>query len=74
MEGNKLERVCMATLLSDMGCLLFLLVVIKDGSAVLYVGTVRYASISAKKYCTLLRYALFVMVRLRYVGTVRFKN
>ena len=33
-----------------------------------YVGTVRYASIFAKKYGTLIRYAFFVMVRVRYVG------
>ena len=32
-----------------------------------------YASIFAKKYGTLMRYALFVMVRVWYVGTVRFK-
>ena len=43
----------------------------KDGSTVRYVGTVRYASIFAKKYGTLVRYAFFVMVRVRYVGTVR---
>ena len=36
-----------------------------------YVGTVRYASIFVKKYGTLVRYAFFVMVRVRYVGTVR---
>ena len=52
----------------------------KDGSTVRYVGTVRYASIFAKKYgtpflqwCgygTLVRYALFVKVRVRYVGTL----
>ena len=34
-----------------------------------YVGTVRYASIFAKKYGALVRHAFFVMVR--YVGTVR---
>ena len=34
-------------------------------------GTVRYASIFAKRYGTLVRYAFFVMVRVRYVGTVR---
>ena len=38
-----------------------------------YVGTARYASIFAKKYGALVRYAFFVMVRVRYVGTVRFK-
>ena len=38
----------------------------KDGSTVRYVGTVRYASIFAKKYGTLVRYAFFVMVRVRY--------
>ena len=37
---------------------------IKSGS------TVRYASIFAKKYGTLIRYAFFVMVRVRYDGTV----
>ena len=41
----------------------------KDGSTVRYVGTVRHASIFAKKYGTLVRYAFFVMVR--YVGMVR---
>ena len=35
-----------------------------------YVGTVRYASIFAKKYGMLVRYAFFVMVRVRYVGTL----
>ena len=35
-------------------------------------GTIRYASIFAKKYGTLIWYAFFVMVRVRYVGTVRF--
>ena len=43
----------------------------KDGSTIRYVGTVRYASIFAKKYGTLVRYAFFVMVRVRYDGTVR---
>ena len=37
-------------------------------------GTVRYASIFAEKYGTLVRYAFFVMVRVRYIGTIRFKN
>ena len=37
----------------------------KDGSMV------RYASIFVKKYGTLVRYVFFVMVRVRYVGTVR---
>ena len=46
----------------------------KDGSTVRYVTTVRYASNFAKKYGTLERYAFFVMVRVRCVGTVRFKN
>ena len=32
---------------------------------------VRYASIFAKRYGTLVRYAFFVMVRVRYFGTVR---
>ena len=35
-----------------------------------FVGTVRYASIFAKKYGTLVRYAFFVMVRVRYVGSL----
>ena len=35
---------------------------------------VRYASIFAKKYGSLVRYAFFAMVRVRYIGTVRFKN
>ena len=35
----------------------------KDGSMV------RYASIFVKRYGTLVRYAFFVMVRVRYVGT-----
>ena len=43
----------------------------KDGSTVRYVGTVGYASIFAKKYGTLVRYVFIVMVRVRYVGTVR---
>ena len=43
----------------------------KDGSTVRYVGTVRYASIFAKKYGTLVQHVFFVMVRVRYVGTVR---
>ena len=48
---------------------------LKQGcSTVRYVSTVRYASIFAKENGTLVRYAFFVMVRLRYVGTVRFKN
>ena len=34
-------------------------------------GTVRYPSIFAKKYGTLVRYVFFVMVRVRYAGTVR---
>ena len=42
----------------------------KDGSTVRYVGTVRYASTFAKKYGALVRYAFFVMVRVRYVGTL----
>ena len=42
--------------------------------AVRYVSTARYASIFGKKYSTLVRYAFFVMVRVRYVGMVRFKN
>ena len=43
----------------------------KDGSTVRYVGAVRFTSIFAKKYGTLVRYAFSVMVRVRYVGTVR---
>ena len=43
----------------------------KDGYTVRYVSTVWYASIFANKYGTLVRYAFFVMVRVRYVGTVR---
>ena len=46
----------------------------KDGCTVRYVCTVWYASIFAKKYGSLVRYAFFVMVRVRYVGTVRFKK
>ena len=46
----------------------------KDGSTVRYVDRVRCTSIFGKKYGTLVRYALFVMVRVRYVGTVCFKN
>ena len=42
----------------------------KDGSTVRYVGTERYASIFAKKYGTLGRCAFFVMVRVRYIGTL----
>ena len=44
--------------------------VCKDGSTLRYVGTVLYASIFAKKYGTLVRYAFFVMVRVRYVDTL----
>ena len=36
--------------------------------AVPYVGTVRYASIFAKKYGTLVQYAFFVIVQVQYVG------
>ena len=39
--------------------------------AVRYVGMVRYASISAKKYGTLVRYAFSVMVRVRYAFFVK---
>ena len=43
----------------------------KDGSAVLCGTLVRYASIFGKKYDMLVRYTLFfVMVRVRYVGTL----
>ena len=44
----------------------------KDGSAVRYVGTIQYASIFAKKYCTLVRYVFFVMVR--WYGTLQKLN
>ena len=40
--------------------------------AVRYVDTVRYASIFAKKYGALVWYAFSVMVRVWYVGRVRF--
>ena len=43
----------------------------KDGSTVRYVGTVQYPSIFAKRYGTLVWYAFFEMVRVRYDGTVR---
>ena len=33
-------------------------------------GAVRYASIFPKKYGTLVQYAFFVMVRVRYFGTL----
>ena len=48
-------------------CLYFHIFILntKDGS------TVRYASIFARRYGTLVRYAFFVMERVRYVGTVR---
>ena len=48
-------------------CLYFHIIILnsKDSS------TVRYASIFAKRYGTLVRYAFFVIVWLRYVGTVR---
>ena len=39
-----------------------------------YGTQVRYASIFAKKCGTPVRYSFFVMVRVRYVGTVCFKN
>ena len=42
----------------------------RDGSTVRYVDAVRQASIFAKKYGTLVRYAVFVMVRVGYVGTL----
>ena len=38
--------------------------------AVRYGTLVRYPSIFAKKYSSLVRYAFFVMVRIRYVGTL----
>ena len=48
-------------------CLYFHIFILntKDGS------TVRYASIFAKRYGTLVRYAFFVMIPVRYVSTVR---
>ena len=36
-----------------------------------YVDTVRFDPTFAKKYSMLVRYAFFVMVRVRYIGTVR---
>ena len=42
----------------------------KDGRTVLSGTLVRYASIFAKRYGTLVRYAFFVMVRERCVGTL----
>ena len=45
----------------------------KDGSTVRYVGAVRCASVFAKKYGTLVRYAFFVMVRVRYVSKIELK-
>ena len=45
----------------------------KDGSMVRYVGAVRCASVFAKKYSTLVRYAFFVMVRVRYVSKIELK-
>ena len=44
-----------------------------DGSMVRYLSTVRYASIFAKKYGTLVRYAFFKMVRVRYASKVELK-
>ena len=46
------------------------IIIKKDGSMVQYVSTIRYASIFAEKYFTLVRYAFFVMVRVRYVGAL----
>ena len=46
---------------------------IKNASTVRYEITVRFVSIFAKRYGTLVRYVFFVMARVRYVGTVRFK-
>ena len=37
-------------------------------------GTVRYASIFAKKYGTLVRYSHSAKVRVRYVGTQRWNR
>ena len=45
-------------------------VLFKDGRTVRYICTVRYATISAKKYGTLVRNAFFVMVLVRYVGAL----
>ena len=42
----------------------------KDGISVRCVSMVRYASVFAKKHGTLVQYAFFAMVRLRYVGTL----
>ena len=46
------------------------IIITKDGSMVQYVSTVRYASIFAEKYVTLVRYAFFAMARVRYVGAL----
>ena len=45
----------------------------KDGSTVRYVNIVWYASIFAKKYGTVERYAFFVMVRVRYASKIELK-
>ena len=39
-----------------------------------YLGTVRYASIFAKKHGTLVQYAFFVMVRVRYASKIELKR
>ena len=46
---------------------------VKTRMTVRYVSTVRYASIFAKKYNTLVRYAFFVMVRVRYASKIELK-
>ena len=51
-------------------CSLPSIVTTKDGCTVRYAGTVRYASIFAKKYGTLIQHVFFGMVRERYVGTL----
>ena len=38
--------------------------------AVWYIGKIQYASVFAKKYGTLVRYAFFIMVWVLYVGTL----
>ena len=35
-----------------------------------YIGSLRYSSIFAKKYSTLVCYTFFVLVRVRYVGAL----
>ena len=45
----------------------------KNGSTVRYVGAVRYASIFAQRYGTLVRYAFFGMVQVRYASKIQLK-